>query len=111
MEIAAGEYIYAPEDGRAMLDAGAVDVLQADATRCGDVTGFPAVARLADAHGIDLSAPRFRLLEWFHDHVRVEHMLFDGAPVPCDGSIRPDLSRPGLGLSFRWQGAERFAAS
>ena len=24
-------------------------------------------------------------------------MLFDGAPAPRDGAIRPDLSRPGLG--------------
>ncbi|GAN76386.1 mandelate racemase/muconate lactonizing protein [Acidisphaera rubrifaciens HS-AP3] len=51
------------------------------------------------------AALRFRHLEWFHDHVRIEHMLFDGAPVPSGGVIRPDLSRPGFGLAFKRQDA------
>ena len=96
MEIAAGEYGYDRYYFRRMLEAGAVDVLQADATRCGGVTGFLRVAALADAHQIApvghtapalhlhvcCAAPRLRHIEWFHDHVRIEHMLFDGAPVP-----------------------------
>jgi len=98
-------------------------VVQADITRCGGVTAFLQVAALADAHHIDLSghcapslhlhaacaAPRFRHLEWFHDHVRIEQMLFDGAPAARDGIIRPDLSRPGLGLDFKEQDAQKFA--
>jgi len=98
-------------------------VQQADASRCGGVTGFMQVAVLCEAHHVDLSghcapalhlhvacaAPRFRHLEWFHDHVRIEHMLFDGAPMPKDGEIRPDLTRPGLGLVFKQQDAERYA--
>ncbi len=122
MEIAAGEYGYTADYFRRMLEAGAVDVQQADASRCGGVSGFLQAAALCDAHHIDLSghcapalhlhaacaAPRFRHLEWFHDHVRIEHMLFDGAPVPRDGVIRPDLSRPGLGLAFKRQDAERY---
>jgi L-alanine-DL-glutamate epimerase-like enolase superfamily enzyme len=106
-----------------MLEAGAVDVLQADATRCCGITGFLRVAAIADAHLIPLSAhtspalhlhpccaaPRLRHIEWFHDHVRIEHMLFDGAPIPKDGVIGPDLSRPGLGLEFKARDAERFA--
>ena len=47
MMIAAGEYGYTPIYFRRMLQAGAVDVLQADATRCG-VTGFLAAAALAE---------------------------------------------------------------
>lgn len=39
-----------------MLDAGSVDVLQADVTRCGGITGFLAVAELCDARGVPLSA-------------------------------------------------------
>ena len=82
-----------------MLEAGAVDVQQADVTRCGGVTAFLQIAALCEAFHIDLSghcapalhlhvacaAPRLRHLEWFHDHVRIEHMLFDGAPIPKDG--------------------------
>ncbi|HWG80887.1 MAG TPA: enolase C-terminal domain-like protein [Stellaceae bacterium] len=122
MEIAAGEYGYDADYFRNMLSAGAVDVQQADATRCGGVTGFLQVAALCDAHHIDLSAhcapavhlhaacavPRLRHLEWFHDHVRIEHMLFDGAPTPQQGAIRPDLSRAGLGLVFKHRDAERY---
>jgi hypothetical protein len=57
-----------------------------------------------------LAAPRLRHLEWFHDHVRIEHMLFDGAPVARNGEIRADLTRPGHGLVFKRQDAERYAA-
>ena len=111
IEIAAGEYHYTLDDMRAMLAADCVDVMQADATRCGGMTGFLAAGTLTEAHHIDLSghcAPsahlhaacavqRLRHLEWFHDHVRIEHMLFDGAPVPRNGADRPDLSRAGAG--------------
>jgi len=123
IEIAAGEYGYSTDYFRRMLQAGAVDVQQADATRCGGVTGFLQAAALCEAHHVDLSAhcapalhlhlgcaaPRFRHLEWFHDHVRIEHMLFDGAPVPHRGSITPDPSRPGLGLTLKRNEAARFA--
>jgi L-alanine-DL-glutamate epimerase-like enolase superfamily enzyme len=123
MDVAAGEYGYETDYYRRMLNAGAVDVVQADLTRCGGVTGFLAVGALADAHHIDLSGhcapslhlhaacavPRLRHLEWFHDHVRIEHMLFDGAPVAKDGRIAPDLSRPGHGLVFKELDAKRFA--
>ena len=124
MDIAAGEYAYTADDVRHMLCAGAVDVQQADITRCCGVTGFLRAASQCAAHHTDLSAhcgpaahlhaacaaPRLRHQEWFHDHVRIEHMLFDGAPVPRDGLIRPDLARPGLGLDFKRQDAERYRA-
>ncbi|HEY0524953.1 MAG TPA: enolase C-terminal domain-like protein [Stellaceae bacterium] len=123
MDIAAGEYGYDLDYFRRMLAAGAVDVMQADASRCGGVTGFLKVGVLCEAHHVDLSGhcapalhlhaacaiPRFRHLEWFDDHVRIERMLFDGVPDPRDGVIRPDLSCPGLGLELKRQDAERFA--
>lgn len=125
MEIAAGEYAYTTDYVREMLEAGAVDVQQADITRCGGVTGFLQIAAICEAFHIDLSghcapaqhlhaacaAPRLRHLEWFHDHVRIEHMLFDGAPEARDGAIRPDLSRPGNGLSFKHADAAQYRLS
>jgi L-alanine-DL-glutamate epimerase-like enolase superfamily enzyme len=124
MDIAAGEYGYEPFYFRRMLAAGAVDVLQADATRCGGYTGFLKAAALADAWGLPLSAhtapavhlpvccaaPRVRNIEWFYDHARIEGMVFDGAPRPQGGVIRPDWSRPGHGLTFKQKDAERLAA-
>jgi len=123
IEIAAGEYGYTLDYFRRMLAADAIDVQQADATRCGGVTGFLQAAALCEAFHVDLSAhcapalhchlgcaaPRFRHLEWFHDHVRIERMLFDGVPVPRLGVIRPDGSRPGLGLALKRADAAPFA--
>jgi L-alanine-DL-glutamate epimerase-like enolase superfamily enzyme len=112
LDIAAGEYGFVPADFRNLLDAEAVDCLQVDVTRCGGITGFLRAAELADHFGIDVSAhcapqasahvacavPRFRHIEYFHDHVRVERMLFDGVLEPEGGALRPDRSRPGHGL-------------
>lgn len=122
MDVAAGEYVFDLDDARILLEAHAVDVLQADVTRCGGVSAFLDVGALCEAQHIDLSGhcapslhrhvacavPRLRHLEWFHDHVRIEHMLFDGAPAPYGGEIAPDLSRPGHGLEFKSKDAERF---
>jgi L-alanine-DL-glutamate epimerase-like enolase superfamily enzyme len=123
IEVAAGEYAWHLDDIRAMLEAGAVDVQQADATRCGGVSGFLAAATLCEAYHIDLSAhcapslhahvacaaPGLRHLEYFHDHVRIEAMLFDGAARAERGVVAPDLTRPGLGLDLKRADAERFA--
>ncbi|MGA7782962.1 MAG: enolase C-terminal domain-like protein [Paraburkholderia sp.] len=122
MEIAAGEYGYTLDDFRLLLEARAVDVLQADASRCGGITGFLQVADLCEAFHIPLSAhcapalhlhvasavPRLRHQEWFHDHVRIEAMLFDGAPQPAHGAISADLSRPGCGLELRQRDAQPY---
>ncbi|MBN8930012.1 MAG: mandelate racemase [Rhodospirillales bacterium 69-11] len=122
VQVAAGEYGYTLDYFRRMLEAQAVDVLQADVTRCGGITGWLAVEALTQANHIDLSAHcapamhlhaacsarRLRHLEWFHDHVRIEQMLFDGAPYAKDGAIRPDLSRPGLGLTLKERDAARY---
>jgi L-alanine-DL-glutamate epimerase-like enolase superfamily enzyme len=124
MDIAAGEYGYDLFYFSRMLDAGAVDVLQADITRCGGVTGFLQVAALCQAHNVPLSghtAPAlhtpvacavtpFKNLEYFHDHVRIENMFFDGLPQLVNGELRPDLSRAGMGLELKRADAEKFAA-
>ena len=123
MEIAAGEYGYDLDYFRRMLDAGAVDVLQADATRCGGFTGFLQAATLCDAYHIPLSShcapalhlpigcatPAVRHAEYFYDHVRIERLIFDGIAEPIDGALRPNLSRPGMGLAVKRIDMQKFA--
>lgn len=122
MDIAAGEYNYDLRQARAMLEEEAVDVLQADATRCG-ITGFLQMAELCEAFETPLSAHtapalhahlccaarRARHVEYFFDHLRIEQMIFDGPTTRHDaGFLRPDLSQPGLGLEFKSTAAEKF---
>jgi len=122
MDIAAGEYGYDAGYFRRMLELQAVDVLQADATRCGGITGYLRAAALCDAFHVPLSAhcaPALHMhpacatrasrhVEYFHDHVRIERMLFDGVPAPVDGRLHPDLSRPGAGITFKHADAEPY---
>jgi L-alanine-DL-glutamate epimerase-like enolase superfamily enzyme len=123
IDIAAGEYGFAPWQLAAMIAARSVDCLQIDVTRCLGITGFLEAAALADAMQVDVSAHcapalsaqvcvavrRLRHLEYFHDHTRIESMLFDGVlPVQSGGVLRPDRSRAGNGLDFRHQDAARF---
>ncbi len=124
VEVAAGEYGYDAVYFRRMLDAGAVDVLQADVTRCAGITELLRVDALCRAANVPLSlhcGPAIHLhpalalgqlvhLEYFHDHERIEGMLFDGAPEPTDGALLPDLDRAGNGLALKASEAERYAA-
>jgi len=122
LDVAAGEYAYVAADFRHLI--GAVDCLQADVTRCGGITGLLRVNGLAAAHNLDISghcAPqlsahalcgvdRLRHLEYFHDHVRVESLLFDGVLEPVDGALVPDHGRPGHGLTLKRADAQSWAA-
>jgi L-alanine-DL-glutamate epimerase-like enolase superfamily enzyme len=124
MDIAAGEYGYDVLYFKRMLDAGAVDVQQADASRCGGISEFLRVGALCDAANVPISAhtspslhlhpccalSRLRNIEYFHDHVRIENMFFDGVIKPVGGRLHPDLSRPGMGLEFKKADAERYSA-
>ncbi len=83
VQVSAGEYGYDLSYFQRMLNAGAVDVLQADATRCAGITGLVKVHTLCEAHHIPLSthcAPSLHLhpalamknavhVEYFADHV------------------------------------------
>jgi L-alanine-DL-glutamate epimerase-like enolase superfamily enzyme len=115
MDIAAGEYGYDSWYFRRMLAAEAVDVLQADATRCAGVTGFLVADALCESHSMPLSAhtspsihghaccgaQRAINVEYFFDHARIEKMAFDGAIEVREGLLSPDLSRPGFGLVLK----------
>jgi Enolase C-terminal domain-like len=48
-------------------------------------------------------------LEYFHDHIRIEAMLFAGVPEPENAVLRPDRSRPGNGLELKYRDAARFS--
>ena len=122
MRIAAGEYGYTLTDFRNLLEADAIDVLQADATRCGGITGFLKAGHLCEAFRIPLSshcAPSvhlhpalslacFSIAEYFHDHVRIERALFEGFGELRDGALVPDVTRPGLGLVFKDREAQQY---
>lgn len=117
--IAAGEYEW-DLAGLGEL-APNVDVVQADVTRIGGITALlradgicqalqrPFSAHCAPAVSAHVCCAIESLvhLEYFHDHVRLERMLFDGTLDPNDGALRPDPSRPGHGLTLKPE-AERW---
>jgi len=120
-DVAAGEYSWSLADSAHLIAAGAVDCLQLDATRCGGFTEFLRGAALAAAHNLQVSghcapnlhahagvaAPNLRHVEYFHDHQRIERMLFDGALNP-DGGILTPTPEPGLGMALRDADAEKY---
>ncbi len=122
MVVAAGEYGYDSWYFRRMLEAGAVDVLQADATRCAGINGFLLADALCASHSMPLSAhtspsihahaccgaQRAINVEYFYDHVRIEKMAFDGALEVTKGFLYPDRSRPGFGLVFKETDMQRY---
>ncbi len=115
LDVAAGEYVFVLRDAVDLLESEAVDCLQLDVTRCGGITGVIRASGAAEARTIDVSghcAPqlsahalsavcRLRHLEYFHDHVRIERMAFDGILEPQQGELRPDRARPGHGLTLK----------
>jgi L-alanine-DL-glutamate epimerase-like enolase superfamily enzyme len=121
-DVTAGEYGWNLPYFERMCGHGAVDCVQIDVTRCGGITTFAQITAVAHAHGLDVSAhcapslhtpvalatSNLRHIEWFHDHVRIEHMLFDGAPQAAGGSVRRGSDAPGHGLTLRSADAERF---
>jgi L-alanine-DL-glutamate epimerase-like enolase superfamily enzyme len=122
MDIASGEYAYVLRDAVNLVDC--VDCLQIDVTRCMGISGLLEAAALAAAHSLQISGhcapqlsahvlaavPNRRHLEYFHDHVRIESMLFDGVLEPVDGELRPDRSRAGHGLELKREEAERWTS-
>ncbi|HXV06237.1 MAG TPA: enolase C-terminal domain-like protein [Solirubrobacterales bacterium] len=121
MEVAAGEYEWDLAGVEAV--ASCVDVVQADVTRVGGITNLLRADGICRVRRRRLSAhcaPAVSVhaccaletlahLEYFHDHVRIERMLFDGTLDPEGGRLEPDRSRPGLGLELKRADAARYA--
>jgi L-alanine-DL-glutamate epimerase-like enolase superfamily enzyme len=115
VDVAAGEYGYDETYFARMVLAGAVDCLQIDVTRCGGYTTWLRAAAIAGAQGLEVSAhcapnlhahiglsvPHMRHIEYFHDHHRIETMLFDGALDPQGGTLRPHFDIPGHGMALK----------
>jgi L-alanine-DL-glutamate epimerase-like enolase superfamily enzyme len=122
MNIAAGEYCYVLDDARLLIEAEAVDVLQADVTRCGGITNFLKIGHVCETYHLPLSAhtaPSVHAtlccslvaamnVEYFYDHSRIEQMIFDGALRPVNGNLKPDSSRPGIGLELKRADAQPY---
>jgi L-alanine-DL-glutamate epimerase-like enolase superfamily enzyme len=122
MAVAAGEYAWDLVDLHRLVAAEAVDILQADVTRVGGVTNLLRADALCRARCLPFSAhcapgvsahvtcamECLEHIEYFHDHVRIERMLFDGTLEPDGGYLKPDRSRAGLGLELRRADADRF---
>ena len=120
LDVAGGEYGYQLDDFQRLLPV--LDVLQADATRCQGITGFLQASnaafganKLISAHcaptihrHLGASVENFIHLEWFHDHVRIERLFFDGFLEPDGGTLINDSARPGLGVGFKHAEAEPF---
>ncbi len=125
LRIAAGEYIYVLDDAKNLIEARAVDVLQADVTRCGGASNFLKIGHICEMHHLPFSAhtspslhatlccalPAAFNVEYFHDHERIEGMLFDGAIRAFNGNLRPDRTRHGFGLELKQADAQEFAIS
>jgi L-alanine-DL-glutamate epimerase-like enolase superfamily enzyme len=115
LDVAAGEYGYDETYFARMVSADAVDCLQIDVTRCGGYTSWMRAAALAGAQGLEVSAhcapnlhahvavsvPHARHIEYFHDHQRLDAVLFDGVLEPHDGALAPLRELPGHGMTLK----------
>ena len=124
-DVAAGEYSWSLADSARLIDAGAVDCLQLDLTRCGGISEFVRGAALAAAHSMQVSAhcaptlhaqvgaatANLRHVEYFHDHQRIDRLLFDGALDAHGGVLTPDPGCPGLGVQLRAADAQQYRRS
>jgi L-alanine-DL-glutamate epimerase-like enolase superfamily enzyme len=115
VDVAAGEYGFDLVYFARMVEQEAVDCLQIDVTRCGGYLEWQRAAAVARSRSLDVSghcapnlhahvavsSPNLRHLEYFHDHHRIEHMLFDGVLSPNGGVLRPDMDAPGHGMTLK----------
>jgi hypothetical protein len=112
MDIAAGEYGYDLVYFRRCLTPVRSTACRPTSPAAAALTASWPASALCDAATLHVSAHtaptvsahactgvwHLRHLEYFHDHVRLEHMLFDGALAAQLGRLTPDVSRHGLGL-------------
>jgi L-alanine-DL-glutamate epimerase-like enolase superfamily enzyme len=121
IDVTAGEYGDSLAYFAHLLEAGAVDCVQVDVTRCGGYTEWSRIAALTAAYGLEVSGhcapslhapvalatPNLRHLEWFSDHARIEQRFLDGFRTPEEGTLVPS-DDPGHGLTLRNDALARY---
>jgi L-alanine-DL-glutamate epimerase-like enolase superfamily enzyme len=121
-DVAAGEYAGDLFEARRLCESGGVDCLQLDVSRVGGISEWLRGAAVAASYNLQVSGhcgphlhahvaaatPNLRHLEWFHDHERIETMLFDGTLDPSGGTVTPRDDVLGNGLTFRDDVAEPY---
>jgi L-alanine-DL-glutamate epimerase-like enolase superfamily enzyme len=122
IEIAAGEYGYDVPYFHRLIPS--IDVVQIDVSRCAGYSEWLRIAAVAGSFGRDVSGhcaqslhvpvacsiQNLRHLEYFADHARADRILFDGVLDPAGGVLRPDPTRPGIGIELKRADAGRYAA-
>lgn len=120
MRVGAGQMEADPRFFSALLDTGAVDILQPNVLYCGGFTGGASIARLADARSVRIAngagwplvnmhlmagVPNGWLLEHHVAQSGIEDTLFVDPPSPVDGRlVIPE--KFGLGLEIDRGGLE-----
>jgi galactonate dehydratase len=117
--VASGERLCYPSEFAALLESGAVSIVQPEPLRCGGISGVLRVAALARAHEAQVAChqaesplntavnahlhctmPHFLIQECFDDFlVPWARDVFHGTPRVAGGYLEPS-SAPGLGVEF-----------
>jgi galactonate dehydratase len=117
--VASGERLCYPSEFAALLESGAVGIVQPEPLRCGGISGVLRVAALARAHEAQVAChqaasplntavnahlhctmPHFLIQEHFDDFlVPWSRDVFGGVPRVANGYLEPS-SAPGLGVEF-----------
>lgn len=123
--VAAGENEFGFQGFRELIRAGAVDIVQADACRCGGIGQLLQVAQLAGEHGLRVAPHTWSDAVALTANAQVVASLANGVTVEMDRTGNPfidellleplqvrdgqlQLSRaPGLGIELDWQVVER----
>ena len=125
--IAGGEHEFTIFGFRDLLQANAVDYIQFDTNRVGGISQARKISAMAEAFQIPVVPHAGQMHNYhvvmaslnspiaeFFPKVDVEvgnelfWYIFDGEPVPVDGSIDLDENTPGLGLTVNEESLKRF---
>ena len=123
--LAAGENEFGLQGFRELIRAGAVDIVQPDACRCGGISEVWRVARLAAGHGLRFATHSWSDAVAIAANAHVVSAMPNGVTVEIDRMNNPFVDellqrpfevvdgeialgeRPGLGIDLNWETVER----